>query len=274
MSSAKNEYKQWNKANQLFFDKKYNEALKIYQKLESKHDLLEFKLQIARCYFYTNKKISALPWYEKVIEYPNINIEAYKEYAICLELKKRDAEALAYEKKYNELKKIQQVNKTNTPIIESFDATTNKEKVDKIKTKSNKEKLASINKKAVKDSLKVAKTVAEESIVTTKTTTSKSKKSKKNEAIEGLYYNIFLSSFLKDPGTSYYYDIEALGLFIKEKDGDNTLYYIGKYKDYETAEKYLQKIKEAGYENAYIQAYYNNKKVTLEKAQSLENNIE
>lgn len=266
---AKNEYKQWNKANQLFFDKKYEDALKIYQKLESKHDLLEFKLQIARCYFYNNKKISALPWYEKVIQYPNINIEAYKEYAICLEQKNRDAEALAYEAKYNELKKSQQLNKTNLPIV---DIATNDLEIQPLsinkKEKDKTSKLKTIDKKVVKDSLSAS---ASKNKIETKTKTQQSTKSKKNEAIEGLYYNIFLGSFLKDPGNAYYYDIEALGLFIKEKSGDNTLYYIGKYKNLATTEKYLQKIKDAGYDDAYIQPYYNDKQIAVEEAKTLEN---
>jgi len=51
-------------------------------------------------------------------------------------------------------------------------------------------------------------------------------------------------------------------------------YYAGVFSDYSIADSSLQIVKKAGFKEAFIVAYYDNKKIPLNRAQELEKNGE
>ncbi|HNJ60854.1 MAG TPA: hypothetical protein PLS16_06945, partial [Chitinophagales bacterium] len=127
LNGAENGYKYWKKANQLFEQKKYQEALIYYDKIDKNIDILDVKINSARCLYFLEKFVEGEIAYQKIIETPNINLDVYKEYANILIKNGKANEAKIWDKKYIEENIKQQKFITEIPK--------NPTKVDSSKTK-------------------------------------------------------------------------------------------------------------------------------------------
>jgi tetratricopeptide (TPR) repeat protein len=103
---AGNSYSLLKKANALFLEKKYKEAIDVYKEINQKYDITEAQVNLARCNYFLQNYSVAEDQYKKIIDFPNINLDVYKEYAIILEKKDKKAEAQIWNIKYqDEIKK-------------------------------------------------------------------------------------------------------------------------------------------------------------------------
>ncbi|MCB0514155.1 MAG: hypothetical protein KDC60_06990, partial [Bacteroidetes bacterium] len=120
-----------------------------------------------------------------------------------------------------------------------------------------------------KDTVKIEKL----KVVIQKDTTSKVIKMPKVKAdkIPALIYKIKLSTVLVDPGAKNFENISSFGQITFTKIANQTIYYIGNYKSYLDAVKYLQKIITQGYSKAYITPFYLDKEISISEAIEKEN---
>jgi tetratricopeptide (TPR) repeat protein len=89
----------------------------------------------------------------------------------------------------------------------------------------------------------------------------------------GVIYTIQLGVFSKKVDPSFFGGIQPI---VAEFLNDKKLikYYAGVFSDYSIADSSLQIVKKAGFKEAFIVAYYDNKKIPLNRAQELEKNGE
>ncbi|HNO48124.1 MAG TPA: hypothetical protein PKI48_06010, partial [Chitinophagales bacterium] len=159
-------------------------------------------------------------------------------------------------------------------------------KIEKPKEISNKTKVVSDKKdKKQKDTTaKIIKTpkvkpnkntikIEKLKVVIQKDTTSKVIKMPKVKAdkIPALIYKIKLATVLVDPGAKNFENISSFGQITFTKIANQTIYYIGNYKSYLEAVKYLQKIITQGYSKAYITPFYLDKEISISEAIEKEN---
>ena len=444
LNGAENGYKYWKKANQLFEQKKYQEALIYYDKIDKNIDILDVKINSARCLYFLEKFVEGEIAYQKIIETPNINLDVYKEYANILIKNGKPNDAKIWEQKFiadsiklqkfiaeipknptkvdssktkvvssktdkvqklkpikedssktkvvssknqvvnnkidkeQKLKPIKDTVKIEKPKVissknqvvsdkkykEQKDTTAktiktpkvkpNKDivKIEKPKEISNKTKEVSnkndkkqkdttaktiktpkvkptkvdssktkvvsnkIDKeqklKPIKDTVKIEKPkeisnktkvvsdkkdkkqkdttakiiktpkvkpnkntikIEKLKVVIQKDTTSKVIKMPKVKAdkIPALIYKIKLATVLVDPGAKNFENISSFGQITFTKIANQTIYYIGNYKSYLEAVKYLQKIITQGYSKAYITPFYLDKEISISEAIEKEN---
>ena len=388
LNGAENGYKYWKKANQLFEQKKYQEALIYYDKIDKNIDILDVKINSARCLYFLEKFVEGEIAYQKIIETPNINLDVYKEYANILIKNGKANEAKIWDKKYIEENIKQQkfiteipknptkVDSSKTKVVSS--KTDKVQKLKPIKEDSSKTKVVSsknqvvnnkIDKeqklKPIKDTVKIekpkaikqkdttAKTIKTPKVKPTKVDSSKTKvvsnkidkeqklkpikdtvkiekpkeisnktkvvsdkkdkkqkdttakiiktpkvKPNKNtikieklkvviqkdttskvikmpkvkaDKIPALIYKIKLATVLVDPGAKNFENISSFGQITFTKIANQTIYYIGNYKSYLEAVKYLQKIITQGYSKAYITPFYLDKEISISEAIEKEN---
>ena len=388
LNGAENGYKYWKKANQLFEQKKYQEALIYYDKIDKNIDILDVKINSARCLYFLEKFVEGEIAYQKIIETPNINLDVYKEYANILIKNGKANEAKIWDKKYIEENIKQQkfiteipknptkVDSSKTKVVSS--KTDKVQKLKAIKEDSSKTKVVSsknqvvnnkIDKeqklKPIKDTVKIekpkaikqkdttAKTIKTPKVKPTKVDSSKTKvvsnkidkeqklkpikdtvkiekpkeisnktkvvsdkkdkkqkdttakiiktpkvKPNKNtikieklkvviqkdstskvikmpkvkaDKIPALIYKIKLATVLVDPGAKNFENISSFGQITFTKIANQTIYYIGNYKSYLEAVKYLQKIITQGYSKAYITPFYLDKEISISEAIEKEN---
>ncbi|HNC63421.1 MAG TPA: hypothetical protein PK075_02130, partial [Chitinophagales bacterium] len=159
-------------------------------------------------------------------------------------------------------------------------------KIEKPKEISNKTKVVSDKKdKKQKDTTaKIIKTpkvkpnkntikIEKLKVVIQKDSTSKVIKMPKVKAdkIPALIYKIKLATVLVDPGAKNFENISSFGQITFTKIANQTIYYIGNYKSYLEAVKYLQKIITQGYSKAYITPFYLDKEISISEAIEKEN---
>ncbi|HMV03159.1 MAG TPA: hypothetical protein PKD22_07910, partial [Chitinophagales bacterium] len=143
-------------------------------------------------------------------------------------------------------------------------------KVDSSKTKVVSNKIDKEQKlKPIKDTVKIEKPKA----IKQKDTTAKTIKTPKIKAdkIPALIYKIKLATVLVDPGAKNFENISSFGQITFTKIANQTIYYIGNYKSYLEAVKYLQKIITQGYSKAYITPFYLDKEISISEAIEKEN---
>ncbi|HNG08009.1 MAG TPA: hypothetical protein PLS85_02525, partial [Chitinophagales bacterium] len=161
LNGAENGYKYWKKANQLFEQKKYQEALIYYDKIDKNIDILDVKINSARCLYFLEKFVEGEIAYQKIIETPNINLDVYKEYANILIKNGKPNDAKIWEQKFiADNIKLQK-------FIAEIPAKPTKEISNKTKEVSNK------NDKKQKDT--TAKTIKTPKVKPTKVDSSKTK---------------------------------------------------------------------------------------------------
>ena len=345
LNGAENGYKYWKKANQLFEQKKYQEALIYYDKIDKNIDILDVKINSARCLYFLEKFVEGEIAYQKIIETPNINLDVYKEYANILIKNGKPNDAKIWEQKFiADSIKLQKfiaeipknptkVDSSKTKVVSS--KTDKVQKLKPIKEDSSKTKVVSsknqvvnnkIDKeqklKPIKDTVKIekpkaikqkdttAKTIKTPKVKPTKVDSSKTKvvsnkidkeqklkpikdtvkieklkvviqkdsTSKvikmpkvKADKIPALIYKIKLATVLVDPGAKNFENISSFGQITFTKIANQTIYYIGNYKSYLEAVKYLQKIITQGYSKAYITPFYLDKEISISEAIEKEN---
>ena len=273
LNGAENGYKYWKKANQLFEQKKYQEALIYYDKIDKSIDILDVKINSARCFYFLEKFSEAENAYQKIIEIPNINLDVYKEYANILIKNGKANEAKIWDKKYIEENIKQQKFITEIPAKPTKEISNKTKEVSNKNDKKQKDTTAKIIKtpkvKPNKDTVKIEKL----KVVIQKDTTSKVIKMPKVKAdkIPALIYKIKLSTVLVDPGAKNFENISSFGQITFTKIANQTIYYIGNYKSYLEAVKYLQKIITQGYSKAYITPFYLDKEISISEAIEKEN---
>lgn len=273
LNGAENGYKYWKKANQLFEQKKYQEALIYYDKIDKSIDILDVKINSARCFYFLEKFSEAENAYQKIIEIPNINLDVYKEYANILIKNGKANEAKIWDKKYIEENIKQQKFITEIPAKPTKEISNKTKEVSNKKYKEQKDTTAKIIKtpkvKPNKNTIKIEKL----KVVIQKDTTSKVIKMPKVKAdkIPALIYKIKLATVLVDPGAKNFENISSFGQITFTKIANQTIYYIGNYKSYLEAVKYLQKIITQGYSKAYITPFYLDKEISISEAIEKEN---
>ena len=335
LNGAENGYKYWKKANQLFEQKKYQEALIYYDKIDKNIDILDVKINSARCLYFLEKFVEGEIAYQKIIETPNINLDVYKEYANILIKNGKPNDAKIWEQKFiADSIKLQKfiaeipknptkVDSSKTKVVSS--KTDKVQKLKPIKEDSSKTKVVSsknqvvnnkIDKeqklKPIKDTVKIEKPkvissknqvvsdkkykeqkdttakiiktpkvkpnkntikIEKLKVVIQKDSTSKVIKMPKVKAdkIPALIYKIKLATVLVDPGAKNFENISSFGQITFTKIANQTIYYIGNYKSYLEAVKYLQKIITQGYSKAYITPFYLDKEISISEAIEKEN---
>lgn len=85
----------------------------------------------------------------------------------------------------------------------------------------------------------------------------------------GAFYRIQLGVYSKELEADAFGGLAPISAE-KIKDRNLTRYYVGKFNKYDEAQKSISHVRSSGYKDAFIVAWYNGDKMSLEKAKKLE----
>ena len=90
-----------------------------------------------------------------------------------------------------------------------------------------------------------------------------------NKMPDGIVYRIQLGVFSKQVAFDFFGGLQPISF---ELMSDNKIikYYVGIFSSFEQADKSMKKVKELGYREAFIVAYFNNHKIPVERAKEME----
>jgi hypothetical protein len=88
---------------------------------------------------------------------------------------------------------------------------------------------------------------------------------------EGLIYRIQLGAYIKPVDYDYFGGVQPITAEVV-KENKIIKYYAGIFKRFDEADNSLRKIKGLGFKEAFLVAFYNNKKIPVDRAKELEKN--
>jgi hypothetical protein len=88
---------------------------------------------------------------------------------------------------------------------------------------------------------------------------------------EGIVYRIQLGVYSKRVSFDHFSGLQPISAELLQ-DGKIIKYYVGIFGNFEKADSSLKKVKDMGFKEAFVIAFYNNRKIPLERAKGLEYN--